>query len=73
MPAPDFKVATKVQASPSTIRHLLLLKGQGVEVFQQTYIMSCQGKVDMTRWGGATSMVGDHRFGTAKDHGGVTV
>ncbi len=41
---------TKEQAYPSTIRHFRRLKGQGGEVFQQTYIMSGHGKVDMIWW-----------------------
>ncbi len=46
----SFKVATKTQAYSSTLLHLRQSRGPGVEVLQQTYIMSCHGKVDMTRW-----------------------
>ena len=46
----SFKVATKTQAYASTLRHFRRSRGPGVEVLQQTYIMSCHGKVDMTRW-----------------------
>ncbi len=48
-----FKVATKTQAYPSTLRHIQRMKGlQGVEVLQQTYIMmmSCHWIINMRRW-----------------------
>ncbi len=49
----DYKVATKTQAYPSTLQHFLRKKGPGVEVLQQTYIMSCHGvgAVEVRRWG----------------------
>jgi ribonuclease HI len=50
VPDHDFKVATKTQDYSSTIRHFRRQRGPGVDVLQQTYIMSCHGKVDMARW-----------------------
>ncbi len=46
VPDHDFRVATKTQAYSSTLRHLRRLRGPGVEVRQQMFVMSCHGVVD---------------------------
>ncbi len=46
----EYKIATKTQAYSSTLCHLRRQKGQGVDVRQQTYVMSCHGVVDARWW-----------------------
>ncbi len=45
-----YKIATKRQAYLSTLQHLWRQKGPGVDIRQQTYVISCHRVVDARQW-----------------------